>query len=533
MQIALERRNTEIRVTGYHEVIVGEAGLKVTHKLEYLVEFAATDKLQFSAPKELDDKLHLQPFPSLKEKKRIGDTKDGRSLWELTLQDKLLGPLTIQVDHEQDLKALEPEKPQELLIPNIHAENCKPQQGYIAVCKESLLELEPSTTNLETRTAQELPTPLRPPNVYLAFQYFQPDYTLRLKLTRHLALTLSSTIVDLMQTTLVVSEEKKLTARAVLYVENARGEQYLELGLPKGASIRAVAVNQVLTSPLQSKDRGTLIKLPTPGAPFPVEIVYSAPLENPGRLGWTGTLKLESLEVLANVPVNKIELDLYVPEEYVYFGFGGTLHPVHPPDRLSRTLAWLNTAVQGRTPPAAQTGGYNFAAVHPVQGTFPTDGHLFRFQTLAPRGIVELTYYDRKLFWLIDILVFLGAIGLSWFLIARRKYSALSVCLAFLIVPLCAGWFLSPAAAEPFDWWFMAGELIAAFCVLLWAWRGWFAWRQTRIALAPDPYLEQAGDQPAGPAGAPPPLPTEPPSPGQPPAPPAADESGESLDDNK
>jgi hypothetical protein len=155
VKIELERRKTEISVTGLHSIVVADAGLKVTAELKYFIDFAAVEKLSFSLPKALDDRFHVRAA-GLKEKKRLGE-KGGRSTWELTFQDKVLGPLAVLIDYEEDLKGLEPEKPQKVAIADVRAEEVKSQQGYVCVLKEGALEIEPKTVNLEPVEAASLP----------------------------------------------------------------------------------------------------------------------------------------------------------------------------------------------------------------------------------------------------------------------------------------------------------------------------------------------------------------------------------------
>ncbi|HYG77335.1 MAG TPA: hypothetical protein VEK08_20180 [Planctomycetota bacterium] len=503
VKIALERRKTEMRVTGYHTIIVSEAGLDLTHKLDYFIEFAGVDKLSFSLPSALDDKLFDVKVPGLKEKKKVSEDKEkGRSTWDILLQEKVLGSIAVLITHKENLKGLEPEKPYELVIPDIRAEDVATQQGYVAIRKETALEIKPNVTNLEPLEGVNLPAEMRSSNVYLAFRYVQPARTMALQLTRHIAVDVTSTIVDLMRTTFVVSEEKKLAVRTDLWVENAKGEQYLELGLPANASIRALAVNGVSVSPLQKKGGGTLVKLASAAAPFPVQIIYAVPLESgDSKLGLMGGLDVKALEVLGGVPVNKIEAELFVPEDYVYFNLGGTLHRRVQADTLSNTLAWIDGVVRShREPVQIDPGAGRFPNSPPILGSFTTQGRVFRLQTLAPQGQVTLNYCDRKLFWLFDALIFAGALAVGWTLISRKKAPALWICIASVVVPLCIEWLVTSDAGELFAAWLLAGVLLSGACAATRLRNGWNQWRESRLALAPDPYLEDAEEDRTEPA---------------------------------
>src|SRR5579862_4140237 len=340
---------------------------------------------------------------------------------------------------------------------------------------------------------------MRASNVYLSFRYFVSDPSLALTLTRHVPVELANTIVDLMRATFVVSDEKQLTVRAELWIENAKGEQYLELTLPKDNVIRALAVNNISVSPLQKKGGGTLVKLASGSAPFPVQIIYSLPLGKNEKMGMFGVFEVKALEVPPEVPLNKIEADLYVPDDCAYMNFGGTLHARSGGEIVSNTLAWIDGLARGQKEAVVVDRGdtSKFPPMPPLMGNFPTQGRLFRFQTLAPSGTITLTYCDRKVFWLFDILVFL-ATGLgAWFLIRRFKLSPLWVCLAVVLVPLCAEWFSTSDFGELCAAMLCAGILIATAFVAMRAKQTWQGLREARLATAPDPFLED------GPATAP------------------------------
>ena len=509
VKISLERRQTEIRAIGFHTVIISEAGMEMTHKLEYFIEFAGVDKLQFSLPSTLDDKLFDVKCPGFKEKKKSGSL-NGRSTWEILLQDKVLGAVPLTIIHKENLQGLEPGKPLEIIIPDIRAEDVKSQTGFIAVRKESALEIEPKTSNLEPLEQINLPPELRSNsvspggNVYLAFKYFQPDHTLALKLIRHVPIEMTNTVVDLIRATFVVSEEKTLTVQTELWLENAKGEQFLALGLPAKAKIRALAVNGVSVTPLQREGGGTLVKLASnatasaSSAPIPVQIIYSLEPESAGKMGWFGSLEVKALEVLGGVPVNKIEAYLYVPEEYAYMGFGGTLHLRPPTDSTSNTLARIISR-----PVQVKDNAGQFASPRPLLGEFVTQGRLFSFQTLAPLGSISLNYCDRKLFWIFDALVFCGVLAAGWFLLKRTASCSpgggrgtdarvLLNCTVLVIVPLCLNWLISSDAAEPFAAWVCAGAVLSAAALFSCARNSWNARREAKLATAPDPFLEDA-----------------------------------------
>ena len=503
VKVAIERRQTEIRVNGLHTIVVTESGFEMRHKLGYFIVYAGTDKLAFSMPSSLDDKLVDVKCAGMKEKRKVSDA-NGRSKWEILLQEKTLDLVVVDIIYKESFKGLEPEKPQDIVIPDIRAEDVSSQTGYIAVRKESALEIKPESTNLTRLDAVNLPPEMRPSagaaNVYLAYSYTQGERSLTLKLTRHVAVEVSSTIIDLMRATFVVSDEKRLTANLELYVENARGEQYLALALPKNATVRGAAVNGVSVSPLKrEEDGGTLFKLASGAAPFWVRIVYAAPIEStPTRMGWLGGLEVQTPEVLgapglSAPPVNKIEVDLYVPEDYAYFGFGGTLHRRDYGDVTSNTFEWIKQSIASpERQPIADGNLASLPSVSGINDSFTTMGKQFRFRTLAPRGNVSLSYCDRKLFTLLDVLLVIAAFAGGWFLVRKRRFSPLWICAGLIFIPMCWNWLCTGDFGEIPRSLYAAGVLLAVFFVLVKAISAYRNWREEVIARAPDPFLEDA-----------------------------------------
>ena len=500
--LELERRQTEIRVSGLHSINVSEASLDGVHRLDFFISFAGVDKLSLSLPESLDEKAFEIKCPNLKERKVRG-VVNGRRIIDLFLQEKVLGAVPVTISHKDNLKGLEAEKAQDLLIPDIRAEEVQAQQGYIAVRKESAHEINALPTQLEALDNANLPVELRSANTYLAFRYLQAERALTLQLTRHIPVQTAGALINLLRSTFVLSEEKKLAVLAELWIENARGEQYLELNLPAGAEIRALAVNGSAVGPLQKKGGGTLVKLASSTGVFPVQLIYSVNLAAGGGIGSMGSfggIELSTLQPTAVVPVNKIEADVYLPDDYAYMSFGGTLHPRETRDGVSNTLAWLDSVVRGQRDPVRLSAGSRApnAPATAALGAFETQGRYFRFNTLSPVGTLRVTYVSQKLFYLFSAFVFVAVFLTGWYLVNRRKFSALAISAALILTPLCFSWLVTSDGGQPLSAALAAGVLLAVLFLLRSLRECYQNWREERIAHAPDPFLEEAVTEPAG-----------------------------------
>ena len=499
VKITIEKRQTEIRVNGSHIVIVSEPAMEMRHRLEYFIQYAEVDKLAFSVPSTLDDKVFDVKCAGMKEKKKAGET-NGRTKWEILLQEKTKGAVVVDIFYKENFKNLEPEKAQDVAIPDIRAEDVNSQQGYIVVRKESALEIQPKATNLERFDPVKLPPELRPTtetgNIYLAYHYVQADRSLVLNLTRHVPQEVSSTLVDLMRVQFVVTPQRGVLYNLELYIENGRAEQFLALKLPAGATVRGHS----LRDPPLKKDNLTLLKLPSGPTPFCVRMIYAAPLDA-ATMGSYGSLDVSTPELsivgstpaLVAVPVNKIEAELYLPDDYAYMNFGGTLHRRERADAVSNTFKWIDNAVRAvERPPVVGGEMKNLPSAPNIGAEFKTMGAQFDFQMLSAPGTISVTYADRKLFTLLDVLLFIAVFVSGWLLVRRQKFSPLWVCVALIFVPLCWSWLSNSDFAELPRSAYWAGIALGAVFLLLRAKRWLDEYREERIARAPDPFLEDA-----------------------------------------
>jgi hypothetical protein len=472
-RVRLERQKQEIRVTGLHAFTVAESGLEGAHTLRYQVEFAAAERLRFSLPSALDDVFRVE-CPGFKEKKKVS-ADAGRSVWDVFLQDKVLGVVALKITHKEDFPGFEPELPRDVALPDVRGEDVAGQLGFIVIRNEGLLEISPKESNIERTEPTALPPEIgRVENIYAAYRYFRSDRALALTLVKHETVETGETFVNLLRSRMVVTEERKLRVRTLLNIENRRRKLDFEFSLPAGVKPRQIALGGREVTARERRGK-TLIELPA-GGPFLLQLDYelSPTPDGADSLGWYGRLNASTLELPPKVIVNKIETQLYVPENYFYFGFSGTLHSVGPMERVSR-----------------------IAVGNEELGDFVAMGKQYGFRTMAPVGRVSFFYVEQKLFRLLDALAFAAALLSAWWLVNRRRWSAGWVSVGYVLVPLCLTWFVGPELSEPALAWCAAGVLFGLLTLLHGSARRLRLWREARLAVAPDPYLEEAEERPA------------------------------------
>ncbi|MBN1394242.1 MAG: hypothetical protein JW959_04410, partial [Pirellulales bacterium] len=140
--------------------------------------------------------------------------------------------------------------------------------------------------------------------------------------------------IGLSETTLVVDPSGAYRAQVVLHVNNAT-EQYLDVELPQAASLWTVRVagepvkptlayDGKQSSPDRRKVRVPLIKT------APGDLSYELVLRYGGRMPAPGTIGKSEFPMIRclNITPELSQARLYLPEQYRWFDFGGTMRPV-------------------------------------------------------------------------------------------------------------------------------------------------------------------------------------------------------------
>ncbi len=510
LKLRLEEKKTEIEVLAQHLVEVGDGEIRVTHLLDYSVLYAPVERLRFRAPSALDETLKVDA--KHKTQARIAGSEGGVTTWEVSLQPPLLGAVTLTLSHVIDLKGLETGRPSSIAVPLVRPAGVRSEQGFVAVRKDATLEITPATTGMEVLDASDLPDKLRRGQIYTAFRYLGGTPELSLGLTRFEYEQLATTVVQLLYMVSTLSEERQLRTQAVLFVQNTE-RQYLELKLAPEARILTLSVAGERQSPRKRKEgAGTLVQIPRSagaGGTFPVQITYEEPIAG-SAMGSFGRATVQSLQVLDRVPVSKVELALYVPPEYVYLGWSGNLTlREHPSPGLWTRFKALLTPATG-----AAAGGTGYLSATPVampEGIVidvPTEGyHLYRFDTLAPAGEVRFFYAGNRLYWLADFLAFIAALLGTRLVMTRFARSERDAAIVILVATAALTWFLRGPALGFATSVFLGAAAMAAWRGLVHVRGRWQARRATRLALAPDPFIEEAPAKPPEPPPAPPPAP--------------------------
>jgi autotransporter-associated beta strand protein len=253
---------------------------------------------------------------------RRKDRDEATGEWRVELQNKVRGAYTLVVTWERPWDV----KDGAFEMPGVEVVGVERETGTLAVLAQPSLKIEPKETSVELQRIdrRELPgwaeagaqTPT------LAFRYLRPGYKLTLATQRFDDAEVLQAWVDRVNLTTVVSEDGQMMTEMNLAIRN-NARQYLEVTLP--ASATNVWSAFVAGQPVRPSVRGGKLLLPlersgADGAPVTVELTYISGDKFPRA---RGAVALESPAL--DVPFGNGRWDLYLPPDYNYNNFEGTM----------------------------------------------------------------------------------------------------------------------------------------------------------------------------------------------------------------
>ncbi len=241
--------------------------------------------------------------------------------WRVELQNKIRGEYQLTVQWE------EPRTDSgELRLSGLETIGTARETGTIAFYPRGQLQLVPQDLGdqLLRVDAQEFPAWAVAPEgrpAVLTCRYLRPGWNLSLEVKRYRDAELLQALVDAARLRTVVAEDGQMMTQLELKIRN-NGRQNLGLVLPEGAAVWSALVDGEPVRP--AKDGGRLL-VPLENAlggeaVVTVELTYVAAGRFPAT---SGRVKLESPRL--DVPLKDARWDLFLPPDYDYRDFGGSM----------------------------------------------------------------------------------------------------------------------------------------------------------------------------------------------------------------
>ncbi|HUJ70987.1 MAG TPA: hypothetical protein VLZ30_02005, partial [Verrucomicrobiae bacterium] len=246
--------------------------------------------------------------------------QDGEN-WSVQLQNKVRGICTLTVTWERPWDP----KHGDLDFTGVEAVGVERETGALAVLARPPLQVAEKATSgdLIRIDVRELPEWAGHADeaTVLAYRYLRPGYKLALTARRFDEAEVLQALADNVRLTTVVAEDGQMMTEATFAVRN-NGRQYLEITLPNGAEVWSAFVAGSPVRPSLREGR-LLLPLERAGADeaaIQVQVTYVSSQRFPAR---SGRIALESPAV--DVPMKNAQWELYLPPDYDYRGFAGTM----------------------------------------------------------------------------------------------------------------------------------------------------------------------------------------------------------------
>jgi type II secretory pathway pseudopilin PulG len=241
--------------------------------------------------------------------------------WRVELQGKVRGDYILAVTWEApraDVTNL-------VELAGIQALGVEREAGYVAIIARPPLQVSDQSGGglLSKIDVRELPPwPGRAdPATVLAYHYLRPGYKLALEARRYDEAEVLQALIDNAHLTTVVADDGQVMTELSLSIRN-NGRQHLEIELPEKTTVWSAFV---AGEPVRPSVRGGKLLLPlerdtASDAPITLELTFVGRDMFPKR---SGTVSLVSPKF--DLPMKNARWDLYLPPDYDYSRFGGSM----------------------------------------------------------------------------------------------------------------------------------------------------------------------------------------------------------------
>ncbi len=260
-------------------------------------------------------------------------------IWRVELQSPVQGVYTLTVTWDQP----RPGKADAMVIAGVTAEGVERETGLLAISARAPLQVSAlHAEDLQRMDTGDWPEWAGTPDLAtaLVYHYVRTGYQLTLDVRRFDEAEVLQALVDSAQLTSVMADDGQMMTEMSLCVRN-NGRQFLEVGLPAGAKVWSAFV---AGQPVRPSLSGGKILLPiqqsgVDDGTMTVELTYVGTNTFPRTRGAVGLVSPEF-----DVPLKNAHWEVYLPPDYDYQGFGGTMmrETAVAPEASSRSFSFLD-----------------------------------------------------------------------------------------------------------------------------------------------------------------------------------------------
>ncbi|MGA1841966.1 MAG: hypothetical protein ACMUIU_15210 [bacterium] len=367
-KVAPEVRKVPARIyaQSYNLVSIDDDALKVSMDMECNILHAGIDELELLIPEGFNVlSVSGQGVGEWRERR-----EDSQRVLHISLDYEYKGILGLTIEYEKTLL----EATNRFSFSTLQVLDAVKDIGYLGLELKSSAEVNiVKHEGLEKIAVQKLPKnlferSLKP--LIFGFKYLKHPYNLELDIRRHPKVPVTMAVIDAANAVSFFTGDGKIVHRIIYEVRNQL-KQFLKIRLPEDAELWSVFVGDKPSEPVREKDLLyiPLIRSTEEGQrlrPFKVEIVY---YQKTGPFTTYGQRSV-SLPGVTEIMVSKILWSLYLPKDYDFLYFSGTLEK----ERLAR-------------------------GIRPIMGcSYPAFKRSHRLYSVMPEGTVEqpAEFFDEE-----------------------------------------------------------------------------------------------------------------------------------------
>ncbi len=356
-RVTLHPRRPIVQCTTISNVRVVDTTVEETILLTFDIRRAGIRSLSFTLPGWLRTARISAPMLREQRIEPTDDAADAPVRVHLQLQDEIMGKLRVLVEHDRLLTADEQSVP----IPTVaDVENVRRFIALETAGRDEVVLEE--TAGLQVLTAHhkawaELTAALGS-GVTQAFQVDDSGPArLSYRTRERVVVETAGARIGLARTVLAMDASGVYRAAQSYRIDNTT-EQFLEVDLPDGAELWSAIVAGQTVKPARTPGGGSrrvripLIRTAAGDLDYEVVLYYGGQVAAPG---WLRSVTFPLMSTV-NVPVELSQVRMHLPEDWSWFGFGGSMRPVSDQGDLAAGILRYQTRVAERLAQALEMG---------------------------------------------------------------------------------------------------------------------------------------------------------------------------------
>lgn len=329
LKLAVEEVEPRLTAEVFTFTSVGEGFLLMDSVITYNILYAGTDEFTAVFPEDVQVVDVTGKNIKFKEEVIREREADGRKIKEkvvkVRLHSKVKGEYNLYCSYEKPMEG----STAAVELPKLQVLNVTRESGFYCLGTRMNAEIKSGTvlgavpidiTELPQDKAKGIDVPL-----VLAFKYVRHPYNICIDVEKHQDIAVLVAMAESAKITTMLTKDGQIIVDAFYYIKNKQ-KQYLNIYLPADVNIWSVFVNNKPVRPSRVEGGNIVIPLEKSSredVSFPVEIIYETKQHGFAFLG-----KLGFIQPRLDIPVTNAVVRLYLPEEFIYTGFGGNMNIV-------------------------------------------------------------------------------------------------------------------------------------------------------------------------------------------------------------